>query len=348
MQATRECIRKMKGYVPGEAALSPDTVKLNQNENRYKPSEHVAKAVQGALNNLDLYPDSTSTALRRAAAQVYGVRPEQVMATNGSDEMLRILFQTYCDPGDTAVSFYPSYTYNDTLAAMQDVTLRLVDFDDGYAIPKKLDFSGVKLVFLCNPNAPTGTVYPESEVRRVIESAPDSVVVVDEAYADFSGQTSIPLVNDYPNMIVTRTFSKGYSLAGLRIGLGIANEPLLVEMEKVRDYYNLDRLAQAGAEAALLDREWLARTTGQIIATRERTIVELRRLGFLVYDSGANFVLIRLDSPARAESVWQQLRNKKILVRYFKNRLIADCIRVSIGTDPDMDAFLAAMRSLEG
>jgi histidinol-phosphate aminotransferase len=344
MQATRECIRSMTGYVPGESALSPDTVKLNQNENRYKPSSRVAAAVATAVGNLDLYPDSSSASLRRAAAQVYGVRPEQVMATNGSDEMLRILFQTYCDPGDTAVSFYPSYTYNDTLAAMQDVRHRLIDFEGEYGIPEQLDLAGAKLVFLCNPNAPTGTVFPESEVRRLIKSAPGSVVVIDEAYADFSGQTSIPLLSEYPNVVVVRTFSKAYSLAGLRVGLGFANEPLLAEMEKVRDYYNVDRLAQAGAEAALLDREWLERTTRQIIATRERTAEALRALGFTVYGSGANFLLVRLASPGAAESLWRRLRERRILIRYFKNRGIADCVRVSVGTDADMDAFLAAMR----
>jgi histidinol-phosphate aminotransferase len=336
----------MTGYVPGESALSPDTINLNQTENRYKPSEQVAPAIAAALANLDLDPDSTSASLRRAAAKVHGVAPEQVMATNGSDEMLRILFQTYCDPGDEAVSFYPSYTYNDTLAAMQDVRLRLIDFEGEFGIPEKLDFAETrpKLVFLCNPNAPTGTVFPESEVRRVVESAPHSVVVVDEAYADFSGQTSIPLLKDHPNIVVVRTFSKTYSLAGLRVGLGFANAALFEQMEKVRDYYNLDRLAQAGAEAALLDREWLERTTGRIIATRERTAAELRRMGVRVYDSGANFLLLRLASPEAAEGLWRKMREKRILVRYFRNRGIADCVRVSVGTDSDMDAFLSAMR----
>ncbi len=343
MQATRECIRNMTGYVPGEAALSPDIVKLNQNENRYPPSPRVAEAMRRAADSLHLYPDSTSTALREAAAAVHSVRPEQVMATNGSDEMLRILFHTYCDPGDAAVSFYPSYTYNNTLAAMYGVRHRLIDFEGEFALPRSPDLAGAKLVFLCNPNAPTGTVFPESEVRRLVEAAPESVVVIDEAYADFSGQTSIPLLRDYGNVVVVRTFSKSHSLAGLRVGLGFANAPLLAEMEKVRDYYNLDRAAQAGAEAALRDGEWLKRTTGQIIATRERTLRELRARGFRVYDSGANFLLLRLESPERAERLWRELRDRKILVRYFNNRLIADCVRVSVGTDGDMDAFLAAV-----
>jgi histidinol-phosphate aminotransferase len=348
MNATRTCIREMTGYVPGESALSPDTVKLNQNENRYAPSDRVAAAIAAAAGDLSLYPDSTSTSLRRAAAEVYGVLPDQVMATNGSDEMLRILFQTYCDPGDEAVSFRPGYTYYGTLAAMQGARLRLLDFEGGekFQIPAKLDFGAAKLIFLCTPNAPTGTVFPASEVRRVIESAAGSIVVVDEAYADFSGQTSIPLVREYPNVVVVRTFSKAYSLAGLRAGLGFAPAALFAEMEKVRDYYNVDRLAQAGAEAALRDSEWLSRTTGLIIAARGRTTQALREMGVTVYDSGANFILARFPSAARAEEVWQRLREANILTRYFKTPGMDDCIRVSIGTDADMDAFLAAMRRI--
>ena len=344
MNAIRECIRAMTGYVPGEAADDTGIVKLNQNENRYEPSPRVGHAIAAAGESLALYPDSTSRALREAAAKVYGVRPEQVMATNGSDEMLRILFQACCDPGDEAVAFYPSYTYYATLAAMQDVRYRLIDFEGEYRIPDSLNVDTAKLVFLPNPNAPTGTVFPESEVRRLVEAVPNGLVVLDEAYADFSGQTSLSLLRDYDNLVVIRTFSKSYSLAGLRIGLGFASEALLAEMEKVRDYYNLDRLAQAGAEAALLDQEWLRRTTTQIIASRERTAAAVGEMGLKVYDSGANFILIRFPGPEKAEQVWSELRRRKVLTRYFKNRGIADCLRVSIGTDADMDAFLRELR----
>lgn len=340
MSAIRQCIRKMTGYVPGESPKNPDTVKLNQNENRYPPSPAVARAITEAIGSLELYPDSTSVEVRRAASEVYGVAPERVMATNGSDEMLRILFQTCCDPGDTVVAFYPSYTYYETLAAMHDVNYRLIDFEGEYAIPARLDLAGAKLVFLPNPNAPTGTVFPESEVRRLIEAVPDGLVVLDEAYADFCGQTAIPLIDDYPNLVVARTFSKSYALAGLRLGLGFAREELLAEMEKVRDYYNLDRLAQAGGAAALRDTAWLAETAGRIIATRQRTIESLRSLGLKVYDSGANFFMIRFAGPEEAKRVFDGLRRRDVYVRYFNSRGIADCLRVSVGTDGDMDVFL--------
>ena len=346
MNAIRQCIRDMTGYVPGDAADNPKIVKLNQNENRYPPSSRVAEAVARAVGGLAEYPDSTSRRLRDAAAGVYGVPSSRVMATNGSDEMLRILFQACCDPGDEAVAFYPSYTYYSTLAAMQDARYRLIDFEGEFRIPDSLDLSGAKLVFLPNPNAPTGTVFPESEVRRLLEAVPDGLVVLDEAYADFCDCTALPLIDAYPNLVVVRTFSKSYGLAGLRIGLGFAREEILAEMEKVRDYYNLDRLAQAGGEAALLDQEWLKRTVGKVAATRERSIAAVRSMGLCVYDSGANFFMVRFPSDAAAESAFRGLRERNVLVRYFRSRGISDCLRVSVGTDADMDVFLRELKEI--
>ena len=346
MSVIRQCILDMTGYVPGESADAAKIIKLNQNENRYPPSPGVLAAIEAAAASVALYPDSSSRSLREAAAAVYGLPPEEIMATNGSDEMLRILFQTCCDPGDEVVAFYPSYTYYATLAAMQNVDYRLIDFEGEFRIPDRLDLNKAKLVFLPNPNAPTGTVFPEGELRRLLEAVPNGLVVLDEAYADFAGTSGLPLLREYANLVVVRTFSKSYSLAGLRIGLGFARRELLAEMEKVRDYYNLDRLAQAGAEAALRDQDWLRRTTGQIVATRERVTAALRKMGLAVYDSGANFVLLRLPGPERAEEVFTELRDRNVFVRYFRNRRVADCLRVSIGTDADMDVFLKAMEDI--
>ena len=348
MAKVRECIRKMTGYVPGRLSDDPAVIKLNQNENRYAPSPRVAEAVRGALDSLALYPESTSRMVREAAAKVYGVRPERIMVTNGSDEMLRNLFIACCDPGDEVVAFYPSYTYYATLAAMQDVNYRLVDFEGEFRIPSRLDLDKARLVFLPNPNAPTGTIFPESEIRRLLGAVRNGFVVVDEAYADYSGQTALPLLEEYDNLVVVRTFSKSYSLAGLRIGLGFAREELLTEMEKVRDYYNMDRLAQVGAEAALLDQEWLARTTGMIVATRERIAKAIAALGVKVYESGTNFLLIRFATSATAERVFQMLGERNILVRYFKSRGVDDCLRVTIGTDSDMDVFLRELKAILG
>jgi histidinol-phosphate aminotransferase len=330
----------MTGYVPGGSAKDPRTIKLNQNENRYPPSPQVAEAIQSAMMQLNRYPDSASLSLRRAAAEMYGVTVEEVMATNGSDEMLLLFFRCCCSPGDEAVGFYPGYTYYATLAAMNDVRYRLIELTDEFRLPKRLNPGDAKLVFLANPHAPTGTLFPEGDVRRLIESIPDGLVVIDEAYADFSGATVIPLLRDYPNLAVVRTFSKGYALAGLRVGLGFARKEILEQFEKVRDFYNLDRLAQAGAEAALRDREWLRKTTAKVIASRERTAEGIARLGFKVYASASNFIFFRSSGDVEAERIFASLLRRNIMVRHFRDRKVSDCLRVSVGTDDDMDAFL--------
>lgn len=347
MYTIRKCIREMSGYVPGEASIDLSVVKLNQNENRYPPSEKAVHAMREAIPMLPFYPDSSSRSLREAAARIYNVHPDEVMANNGSDEMLRLLLQVCCDPGDEVVAFYPSYTYYATLAAMHDANYRLIDFEGDFRIPSRLELANAKLVLLPNPNSPTGTTFPESEIRRLIEATTNGVVAIDEAYADFCGVTAIPLLREYENLVVVRTFSKSYGLAGLRAGLGFGRRELLAEIDKVRDYFNLDRLAQAGAEAALVDTAWLAETTRKIQATRARVADAARALGLTVFDGGGNFLLMRLSGPEKAEAVFQDLRRQNVLVRYFKSRRLADCLRVSIGTDRDMDTFLAALeRSL--
>lgn len=342
MPKARKCVEEMTGYVPGEPSRSATTVKLNQNESRYEPSPTVAEAVKAALAAVAQYPDSGSRSLRAVAAKLYGVDTARVMATNGSDEMLRILFQTYCDPGDEVAAFYPSYTYYSTLAAMQDAAYRLIDLTPAFGLPAKLDLGKTRLVFLPNPNAPTGTLFPQGEIRRLLEAAPNAMVVVDEAYVDFAGDdaTSIPLLDEYENLVVTRTFSKSYALAGLRIGLGFAREEALVQMEKVRDYYNVDRLGQAAAEAALRDREWFEDRISRVIATRERVKSTLERLGLHVHDSRANFLLVDCGTPRKALAFFNHLRDNDVLVRYFSSRRVDSCLRVTVGTEHDMDIFL--------
>ncbi|MDR1535976.1 MAG: histidinol-phosphate transaminase [Planctomycetota bacterium] len=343
MGIIRACVEKMTGYLPGEMSIDPRTVKLNQNENRHPPSPRVAEAIAGALGGLNLYPESTSRSLRRAAAELYGVSERRVMATNGSDEMLSLFFRCCCSPGDEAVGFHPGYTYYATLAAMNGVRYRPIDFSGEFRLPERLELEPARLVLLANPNSPTGTLFPEGEIRRLLAAAGNGLVVIDEAYADFSGQTSIPLLDEYPNLAVVRTLSKSHSLAGLRVGLGFARPEPLAQFEKVRDFYNLDRLAQAGAEAALRDRDWLRRTVERIVASRERTARGIAGLGLKVYPSAANFLFFRCPGDSGAERISASLRERNILVRHFGNRGISDCLRVSIGTEADMDLFLAGL-----
>ncbi len=345
MVEVRDCVKKMHAYIPGASARNPETVKLNQNENRYPPSAKALAVLDRAAAELALYPDSSSTELRQAAAKIYRVQPEEVMAANGSDEMLRMFFQTFCDPGDEVVAFYPSYTYYETLAAMQNVNYRLIEFTDTFSLPSSVDIGKAKLLFLPNPNAPTGILFSEKEIRRLVESAPDCMVLIDEPFIDFSpaGSTSIPLIRDYPNIAVTRTFSKSYSLAGLRAGLGFARQEVFAQMEKIRDYYNLDRLTQAVATAALLDEEWLAETCRKVVATREKTQKKISELGLKVYPSQANFVLVDCGSAEKAGDIFRRLGEQNILVRYFSTRRIDSCLRITIGTEKDMDMLFAAL-----
>ncbi len=348
MPKIRQCVKQMDAYVPGESPENAAIVKLNQNENRYPPSPNAADAIRRAATNMALYPDSTSRSLRVAAAERFGLRPEQVMATNGSDEMLRILFNACCDPGDEALAFSPTYTYYATLAAMHDVRYRTIDLAGEYALPHPVDWRNAVMAIIPNPNAPTGTLFPEKDLRRLIEAAGDTLIVLDEAYADFSGYTAMPLLGEYENLVIVRTFSKSYSLAGLRVGLGFGNAALMEQLEKVRDFYNVDSLAQAGAEAALRDDEYLKSTSGKIIRARDRAIAEVRKMGLKTYDSAANFFLVRCGSPDRAKKTFAGLRERNVLVRYFSNPGINDCIRVSVGTDDDMNAFLSALKDTLG
>lgn len=345
MSPIRDAILRMKAYIPGEQPTESGLIKLNANENPYPPSPHVATAISEAASNLRLYPDSTSEACRNAAARLYGVRPGEVMFTNSSDEMLRILCQSCLDPGDRVACFEPTFPYYLTLAAVQGAECLRIPFPDDYRFPPLPDLSRVKLVFLPNPNAPSGTVFPERDIRTLLESAPDALVVVDEAYADFSGTTSIPLLEDYPHLVVTRTFSKSYSLAGLRVGVGIARESVLRELDKVRDYYNMDRLAQAAAVAALEDQPHLQTHVRQIVTQRERLTAGLREMGVHVWPSGANFILARFSTPT-APDVLAMLRARGILVRYWNAPRLDDCLRITIGSEEQTDRVLDAFREI--
>lgn len=341
----RENILAMKGYVPGFQPEDDGWVKLNQNENPCPPSEKAMAGVTQALSRARIYPESSSRGVREAAAKVYPVAPEQVLVCNGSDETLRILLQAYAGPGDQVVAFYPSYTYYKTLTAIQGAEYRLIEFNEDYSLPAELDLQEAKLVFLPNPNAPSGNVYSEAEIGRLCEAMPNGLVVMDEAYADFAGTTALPLLNRYSNLFVTRTFSKSYSLAGLRLGLGFGRQEVIEQLDKVRDYYNVDCVAQAVAEAALLDQETLRRNTEAICHTRSRLEQGLKQLGIAYLPSQANFVLARFESPS-AKAVFDALLERRILVRHFASRRLEDCLRITVGTDKEIDILLTALKEI--
>jgi len=333
----------MTAYVPGETPANAGAVKLNQNESPYPPSPRVAQAVREAAGNLSRYPDSPASSLRAAAARLYGLAPDQVMATNGSDEFLRILYQASAGENEEVAAFYPSYTYYRTLAAIQGAKYRLIDFTDDYNLPASLDLSRTRLALLPNPNAPSGTLFGAGDIVRLCREAKNGLVCVDEAYADYAGASVLGLLagpDAPPNLVVTRTFSKSYGLAGLRVGLGFASAGLMAQLDKVRDYYNVDRLAQAAALAALEDQEYMAGTTARVVATRDRAVAELTGRGVFVWPTRANFILVRLANAAEAKGAYEWLRRKEVFVRYFNAPRLADHLRITVGTDREMGRFL--------
>jgi histidinol-phosphate aminotransferase len=344
MDAIRKDILAMSGYTPGEQPQGGDFVKLNTNENPYSPSPAVGVAISEEIEKLRLYSDPMSVALRKTAAEVYGLKTEQVIAGNGSDDILNILVRMCAFEGETVASFSPSYTLYETLAEIQGAKFKKIEFTKDYQIPQELDLTGIKLLFLCNPNAPSGTMVSHDEIRRVCKAC-SGIVVVDEAYVDFAEENAIPLLQEFDNIVINRTFSKSYSLAGLRLGLAFSSEFIIENMMKIKDSYNLDRLAQAGGIAALKDQSYLAENVAKIKATRAKLVGGLEDMGAFVYPSNTNFVLARFEGDY-AKKIYELLKQRNIFVRYFDKEGLRDCLRISVGTDKESEILLSGIRDI--
>jgi histidinol-phosphate aminotransferase len=331
-------VRALSGYTPGEQPAGGKLIKLNTNENPYPCSPLVVEAVEREAHSLHLYPSPMADALRERAAEVYGVRPSQVMAGNGSDELLAIVLRACLEPGDAAAWVVPTYSLYRTLAEL--VGARVVEIDgDPATIPAALVDAKARVTFLCTPNSPTGRSIPSADIAAFARAA-SGVVVVDEAYIDFGGKTALAMLDDHPNMVVSRTFSKSFSLAGLRLGLLFGHEDFLAELAKVKDSYNVSRLAIAAGVAALEDRAWMSSNVSRIRATRSRVTAALRRAGYGVEDSAANFLWVDCRAHGGGRVVYERLRAGGVLARWFSGARLEGGIRVSIGTDEEMDRFL--------
>jgi histidinol-phosphate aminotransferase len=347
----RPAVRSMAGYVPGlQPGPGVSLVKLNTNENPYPPSPRVLEALRAATDaSLRLYPNPSGQALREQAARTYGISPGQVLCGNGSDEILAILVRTFAGSGDAIAYFRPSYSLYPVLAAIEGVRTIEVPFSrpasarDTESIPVPCPDAGV--FFLTTPNSPWGFGFSTAWVARLLERFP-GIVVADEAYADFAAESSLPLLADHPRLVVARSLSKAYSLAGMRIGLAFAHPALVAEMDKVKDSYNVSRLAQAAACAALADRAWLDQTRDRIVATRERLSARLAGLGFAVVPSQANFVFAVPPRGHDGKAVYEALLERGFLVRWFAAPELSDGLRISIGTDQEMEALLGAVEGI--
>lgn len=335
-------------YVPGEQSEETGIVKLNANENPYPPSPK-ATAVLRAFDTetLRLYPDANGSALKQAIADFYGVEKDNVFLGNGSDDVIALAFRTFFNGElpivfpDITYSFYPvwcSFFKIPYETLKLDETFRIHPAD--YAAPN----GGVVIP---NPNAPTGIGEGERFVREILENNPDSVVIIDEAYADFSGYSCTGLTSRFDNLLVTGTFSKSRSLAGLRIGFAIGNTALISALESVKNSFNsytMDSIAMAAGKASMEDTEYFEKTVNRVCATRERVADALRDLGFLVPPSGTNFLFVT-HPKAAAKPLFAYLRSKKVFVRYFDQPRIDNHLRISVGTDAEMDTFLAAVKA---
>lgn len=341
----RPNIEKLAPYVPGIQPREPGFVKLNTNENPYPPSPRVAALLRSlSPEELRLYPDPAADRLRETIASVHGLVPGQVIAGNGSDEILALIFRAAVGKGDRVVIYYPSYSLFRVLASIQEAEVAEFDLEEDFSLPEAFISAPATLKLVVSPNSPTGTHYPLETIDRILEET-EGIVVVDEAYADFADGNAIPLLAKYPNLIVARTLSKSHSLAGLRVGYALASEEIVSGLLKVKDSYNVDRLSAAIAAAALADREYAAGNAAKVRRERERLERGLRSLGFAVFPSGANFLLAR-PPGGKAREIYEQLLRRKILVRYFDLRRLSDCLRISVGTEEEMDVLLKALRDI--
>jgi histidinol-phosphate aminotransferase len=344
----RSNIQAMLGYMPGEQPVDDGFIKLNTNENPYPPSPKVAAALRQTIGaSLRLYPQPMSDSLCAAAAAVYGVKNENIIAGNGSDELLSIILRSFVAAGDRVAYPVPTYSLYDTLVEIQAGRAVRVPFPEDFAMPEELARQDARLTILCNPNAPSGTLVPLPEIAKLARAVA-GVLVVDEAYVDFAaseGASAIPLIPQLPNLIVLRTLSKSFSLAGMRIGLGFASAEIVAGLHKVRDSYNLDRLSIAAGAAALEDIAWMKRNAARIQRSRQRLARGLKRLGYQVYSSHANFILAR-QRGKNLKPVYEELKRRKILVRYFDTPGLRDCMRITVGKPKEIRALLNELAAI--
>lgn len=341
----RKNIEAIEGYVPGEQPVDGGFVKLNTNENPYPPSPRVLSAVRKAADrSLRLYPEPMSRSVRSLAASIYGLAPENVLVGNGSDELLSILVRCFVGAGDRVAYPEPTYTLYDTLIAIQEGEKAAVSYLPDFSLPENFFSQAAALTFLCNPNSPSGTLLSLDVIERVARAA-SGVVVVDEAYIDFADNekaSAISLLANHSNVVVLRTFSKSFSLAGARVGLALASDPIIAGMTKVKDSYNVNRLSQIAAAAALADPAWMRRNVRRIQKSRKKLTSGLKKLGFQVYPSQANFVLTR-RAGQNLRGMYEELKRRKVLVRYFAQPGLEDCLRITVGLPDEVKTLLSEM-----
>jgi histidinol-phosphate aminotransferase len=351
----RESIRRMQGYVPGKQPASADTIKLNTNENPYPPAPAVLQALlEVPAEALRKYPEPLADTFRGIAAEVHGIGREQLVAVNGGDELLRLAITTFVEPGTPIGVLSPSYSLYPVLAEIHGSPVVSIEAPEDFSVPSefaaRMNQAKVNLALLVNPHAPSGELVSQAQISAIAGEL-DGVLLVDEAYVDFVdpelGHDLLPLLAAHDNLLFLRTLSKGYSLAGLRFGYGIGGADLIAPLlEKTRDSYNVDAIAQRLASAALLARDHSQQSWQAVREERARVLEALRGLGFRVRESQSNFVLAFAPEGASARALQQQLEERGVLVRHFREPRLEGALRITIGTPQQNDTLLELLGEL--
>ena len=338
----------LEAYVPGEQPRDQKYIKLNTNESPFPPSPKVTEYAAREAGRLQLYSDPDSTEVTRAVAEHFGLSPRQVLLTNGSDEILNFAFMAF---GDAEHPFlFPDITYGfyEVFADLNGIPYETIPLREDWSIDYKAYCGAGKNIVIANPNAPTGLSLPLCEIEEIVRTNPDHVVIVDEAYVDFGGESALPLIEKYDNLLVTRTFSKSRSLAGARLGWGMGQESLMQDLNTIKystNPYNINRMTAAAGLAAMEENDYYLQNARTIMATRERTAQALRKLGFAVTDSRTNFLFVSADWISGGD-LYRELKARGILIRHWDKPRIGNWCRVTVGTDEEMDAFLAQVTQL--
>ncbi len=337
----------LEAYVPGEQPKNRKYIKLNTNESPYPPSPEVISSVtSGSLSDLRLYSDPECTVLKKRIADRYGVLPKNVFLSNGSDDILNFSFAAFGEQG----AAYPDITYGfyKVFAELHSVDSKVIPLKDDFSIDASEYYSLGRLIVIANPNAPTGKILPISEIESIAKTNPDNVVLVDEAYIDFGGESALSLVGKYGNVLVARTFSKSRSMAGARLGFAIGSGEIISDLEKIKystNPYNINSLTQIAGIAAIDSDSYFFENCKRIIATRKKTTEALEEIGFVVIPSKANFIFAKTDKMS-GEELYLKLKDEGILVRHFSSPKISDYNRITIGSEDEMSVFVDTVKKI--
>ncbi|EKQ57007.1 MULTISPECIES: histidinol-phosphate transaminase [unclassified Clostridium] len=344
-----EKVSEIEPYVPGEQPKDKKYIKLNTNENPYPPSNKVIEVMKSAVNgDLKLYPDPTCSDLINEIAEYYDLNKDQIFIGNGSDEILAFSFMTFFSKDRKILFPDISYTFYKVYAELFGLNYELVKLDNNFDIPLEELKKGNGGVIIPNPNAPTGKYIDVEDLKKLIEANKDTVVIIDEAYIDFGGQSMVKFIKDYDNLLVIQTLSKSRSLAGLRVGFALGHKDLIEGLNRIKNSinsYTIDRVALAGAKAAIEDNEYFEEITNKIINTREKVVKDLEALNFRVLESKANFVFAS-HNRVSGKFLYETLKENGVLVRYFNKDRIDNFLRITIGTDEEMKILIEKLKEI--